>query len=168
MAGNAFIKFGSNVDGESLQDGLPGGSKNWVDIGDWSWEVEAESSFLKGGGAAVGKATPGALSISKFYDKSSPVTYTNLVKGVHFPEVLLIMMKQTGQGKLEEYYRMTMKYVFITKVATKGGEDGAVSQDIDMVFKEIKIEYKYQDHTKEGALNPAGQFEWDIAKNTVK
>lgn len=162
MPGNAFINFGSKVKGESVQSAF----KDWIDIGDWSWDIEAESSFLKGGGAAVGKPQPGSLSFSKFYDKSSPNMMTNLVKGVHFDEVILVMCKQTGaHPEPQEYFRATMKKVFMTKVSTKGGEDGAVSQDIEIVFKEVKFEYKFQDD--KGKLSPAGEFEWDIAANKV-
>ena len=39
-----------------------------------------------------------------------------------------------------------MKDVFTTKVSTKGGEDGGVSQDVEMVSKSIEINYKPQDN----------------------
>jgi type VI secretion system secreted protein Hcp len=50
----------------------PLGKDGWIEIGDWTLDVEAEASHLKGTGAAVGKPTSGVLSFSHFYDKSSP------------------------------------------------------------------------------------------------
>jgi type VI secretion system secreted protein Hcp len=54
--------------------------------------------------------------------------------------------------------------VFITKVASKGGEDGAVTQDIEMVFKEVALGYKPQDN--KGELLDAKYFRWNIAEMT--
>lgn len=165
MPGNSFIKFEGVPQGESLQENFPG-SSGWIEIGDWDWSIEAESSFLKGGGAAVGKATPGSLNFSHFFDKSSPQIMRNIVKGVHFGKVELVMCKQTGAHDLpQEYFRIELKDAFTTKVATKGAEDGSVSQDIEMVSKNIYIKYKYQDN--KGKLSDAGEFEWDIAANKL-
>jgi type VI protein secretion system component Hcp len=58
-----------------------------------------------------------------------------------------------------------MKDVFTTKVSTKGGEDGGVSQDVEMVSKSIAINYKPQDN--KGKLGGDMPFEWDIAANKI-
>ena len=58
MAVNAFITFFDKADGESTQKG----KKNWVEIQAWDWEIEAETSWTKGGGASVGKPNPGKMS----------------------------------------------------------------------------------------------------------
>ncbi|HIV69379.1 MAG TPA: type VI secretion system tube protein Hcp [Candidatus Aquabacterium excrementipullorum] len=165
MPGNSFIKFDGVPVGESFQENFSG-KDGWIEIGDWSWDVEAESSFMKGGGAAVGKATPGALSFSHYFDKSSPQILRNIVKGVHFATVDIVMCKQTGKHDLpQEYFRITLKSAFTTKVSTKGGEDGAVAQDVEMVAKDIHIKYKAQDN--QGNLADAGEFQWDIAGNKL-
>jgi type VI secretion system secreted protein Hcp len=164
MPGNAFIKFKEVTEGESLQDTHPG-SKGWIEIGDWSWDIEAETSFLKGAGASVGKPTPGQMSFSHYYDMASPAIMSRIVQGTHFAEVHIVMLKQTGakSGKGEVYFAMTMKTVFITKVSTKGGEDGSVNQDVEMVFKEIAVGYKPQTG-KDGSLGKQQDFIWDISK----
>lgn len=164
MPGNAFIKFEGVPKGESQQEGFKG-DQGWIEMGDWSWEVEAESSFMKGGGASVGKPMPGALNFSHYYDRSSPVILNRIVSGTHFPKVEIVMCKQTGSGKPEKYYRIEMKEAFITKVANKGGEDGAVTQDVDMVFKEILIEYFPQKN--DGSLDSKVEFGWNIAQMKV-
>lgn len=149
MPGNAFIRFQTQDDkyapGESLQEGHAG-KDGWVEIGDWSWDVEADTSFTKGTGASVGKPTPGTLSISHYYDKSSPVLMQYILMGTHFKAVRIDMLKQTGdaKGKPEIYFQLNAMDVFITKVSSKGGEDGLVAQDIEMVFKAVSMGYKKQ------------------------
>ncbi len=164
MPGNLFIKFEEIGTGESTQDSHSG-SKGWIEIGDWSWDIESETSFLKGAGAAVGKPTPGSLSFSHYYDLSSPVIMSKIVQGTHFAKVHIVMLKQTGKkdGKGEVYFGMTMQMVFMTKVSTKGGEDGAVNQDVECVFKDIAVGYKAQTG-KDGSLGKQVDFIWDIAK----
>jgi len=163
MPGNSFIKFDGVTEGESFQSNRDG-KKGWIEIGDWSWDIEAETSFTKGGGAAVGKPTPGTLSFSHFFDLSSPVIMDKIVSGRHFAEVVIDMLKQTGDkgGLPAQYFQIKMKEVFITKVSSKGGEDGSVNQDVEMVFKEVAVGYKPQKN--DGTLEAPTDFNWNIAR----
>lgn len=165
MAGNAFIRFfkegNKAAEGESFQTGYEG-KDGWVEIGDWSWDIEAESNFLKGGGAAVGKPVPSALSFSHAFDKSSKGIMLNIIKGTHFDKVELVMLKSTGQDTPKPYFKLTATSAFTTKVSSKGGEDGAVSQDVEMVFKTVEIEYFAQDN-KNGKLTTTNPWKWDIS-----
>lgn len=165
MPGNAFIKFSDVPVGESLQENFPG-SAGWIEISDWGWDIEAESSFLKGGGAAVGKAVPAAFTFTHFLDKSSLQIMRNIVKGVHFAKVEVVLCKQTGKHDLpQEYLRFELLNAFSTKVSTKGGEDGLVSQDVELVCKNIMMAYKSQEQN--GELKAFGEFQWDIAGNKL-
>ena len=69
MAVNAFITFYDKADGESIQKG----KEKWIEIQGWDWEVEAESSWTKGGGASVGKPNPDKLIWEHVFDTSSHV-----------------------------------------------------------------------------------------------
>ncbi|MBL0147829.1 MAG: type VI secretion system tube protein Hcp [Ideonella sp.] len=149
MPGNAFIKFEKDVDkGESTHE-THSGEKGWIEISDWSWDIEADTSFLKGAGASVGKPQPGNLSFSHYYDKASPVIMLKIVQGKHFGKVHIVMLKQTGSadGKGEPYFGITMEEAFITKVSSKGAEDGSVTQDVEMVFKTVAVAYAPQELT---------------------
>ncbi|UXH76156.1 Hcp family type VI secretion system effector [Roseateles amylovorans] len=167
MPGNAFIKFektdGGNAPGESQQLSHLG-TAGWIEIGDWSWDVDAEASHLKGTGAAVGKPNPGVLTFSHYYDKSSPVLLQYIVKGTHFKMATIDLLKQTGQEEPELYFQLVAKDVFITKVGSKGGEDGSVTQDVEFVFKQIAVGYKRQKN--DGKLDSALFFRWNIAEMT--
>jgi type VI secretion system secreted protein Hcp len=172
MPGNAFICFDSVKDGESLHETNPG-TKGWIEISEWSFDIEADTSYLKGGGAAVGKPQPNALSWSHYYDLSSPAIMNRIVQGKHFPNAYIVMLKQTGStdGKGERYFGIRMQEVFITKVSSKGAEDGSVTQDVEMVFKKVSIAYKPQASDNpnaavkgtSGTLGAKGpDFLWDI------
>ena len=165
MPGNAFIKFEGAVEkGESTHE-THNGDKGWIEISDWDWTIEADTSFLKGAGASVGKPTPNSLKFSHYYDKASPVIMMKIVQGKHFPTVHIVMLKQTGveTGKGEPYFGMTLKEAFITKVASKGSDDGSVTQDVEMVFKTIALGYKPQ-KLDGGGLDGQKDFVWDIGQ----
>lgn len=166
MPGNAFINFGDDVKvGESLQKNRIG-TKGWIEINDWSWDIEADHSNLKGSGAAVGKPNPGTLNITHAFDTSSTVIMTKIVAGKSFPSVSIDMLKQTGGDETEQYFQIVMTDVYITKVSTKGGEDGALTQDVDMVFKEVAVGYKPQKN--DGKLADTMSFSWSITQMTTE
>lgn len=162
MAINAFLSFFDKADGESIQKG----KEKWVEIQGWDWEVEADTSWTKGGGATVGKPNPGKLSFQHYFDSSSTVIMGYICTGKSFPKVELQMMKNTGSAAPETYFTMTMEGAFITKVGNSGSEEGNVVQKIDMVFKSVKIEYKAQDQ-KTGKLGVPKTFAWDIPTGTA-
>lgn len=165
MPGNTFINFGADVPvGESLQKSHPG-SSGWIEIDSWSWEIEAEHSVTKGTGAAVGKATPGVLSISHYFDISSPTLLAKMVAGKHFPVITIEMLKTTGGDAPEVYFQCKVSEAFVTKVGTKAGEDGAMDQDVEFVFKEISINYKAQKN--DGKLMGSIPFDWSVKTNTL-
>ena len=162
MAINAFLSFFDKADGESIQKG----KEKWVEIRGWDWEVEAESSWTKGGGASVGKPNPGKLSFIHLFDTASPVILGYLCTGKAFPKMELQMLKTTGKGSPETYFTMTMEGAFITKVSNAGMEDGSVTQRVELVFKTVKIDYKAQNN-KDGTLGTAKTFTWDIPAGTA-
>ena len=162
MAVNTFISFFDKADGESIQKG----KEKWVEIQAWDWEVEAETSWTKGGGASVGKPNPGKLNFVHLFDSASIVILGTICTGRAFPKMELQAMRTTGKGVPETYFTMTMEGAFITKVSNAGSEEGNISQAVSLVFKSVKIEYKGQD-TKTGALMPSRIFSWDIPAGTA-
>lgn len=156
MAVNAFIKFSNDTKGESKQKGFEG----QIELQGWDWEVEAESSWIKGGGASVGKAVPGKLNIEHYFDKSSPAILIYICTGKSFDSVELTMCKTTGSPIPEKYFIMKMDGIYITKVSNSGTEEGNVAQKIELVFKKVSIEYKPQ--KDDGKLDTGMKFQWDI------
>jgi type VI secretion system secreted protein Hcp len=172
MPGNTFINFGSDVPkGESLQKDHHG-DKGWIEISDWSFDIEAEHSVAKGQGASVGKATPGVLMITHYWDMSSCEMLRKMVQGRHFPLITIEMLKATGtaQNKAtmgqQTYFQVKVTDAFVTKVSTKGGDDGTLNQDVEFVFKEVYVGYKPQDNT--GKLLAPAHFHWSVKGNKTE
>ena len=157
MAVNAFLSFYDTALGESIQKG----KEQWIELQGWDWEVEAETSWTKGGGASVGKPNPGKMNWEHYFDTSSTVILGYICSGKAFPKVELQMMKTTGSATPEMYFKMYMEGVFITKVNQAGTEEGNVTQKVEMVFKTVNIEYKQQDN-KTGKLGTSKIYNWDI------
>jgi type VI secretion system secreted protein Hcp len=163
MAVNAFLSFFDKASGESTLKGREG----WIELQGWDWEIEAESSWTKGGGASVGKPVPGKLSWRHDFDTASPVIMGYICTGKAFPKVELQMAKATGNNaNPETFFTMTMEGAFITKVATGALDEGAISQLVEMVFKTVKIEYRPADG-KSGRLGAATTYNWDIPAGTA-
>ncbi len=162
MAVNAFISFFDKADGESVQKG----KEKWIELQGWDWEIEAETSWTKGGGASVGKPNPGKMNWEHYFDTSSTVIMGYICTGKAFPKVEVQMMKTTGSASPETYFTMTMEGAFITKVQINGTEEGAVVQKVEMVFKTVKIEYKPQNN-KDGKLGAPKTYNWDIPAGTA-
>ncbi|MEP7300851.1 MAG: type VI secretion system tube protein Hcp [Caldimonas sp.] len=162
MAVNAFVSFFDKADGESVQKG----KEKWIEIQGWDWEIEAESSWTKGGGASVGKANPGKLNFEHYFDTASTVIMGYICTGKNFPKMELQMMKTTGQAGPQTYFTMVMEGAYITKVSNSGTEEGNVTQKVELVFKTVKIEYKPQNN-KDGSLMAVKTYNWDIPAGTA-
>ncbi len=157
MANNVFISFFDKADGESTQKG----KEKWVEVLGWDWEVEAGTSWTKGGGVSVGKPNPGRMQFEHRFDTSSTVILGYICNGKAFPKVELQMLRTAGKGIPETYFTMTLEGVFITRVSNTGTEDGLLLQKVEVVFKSVKIEYKAQDN-KTGSLSAPKTYTWDI------
>jgi type VI secretion system Hcp family effector len=155
-AGNIFIDF-EGAKGESRQKGFPG----QIEISSFTWDVTADSSWTKGGGASVGKAIPNIATFKHYYDTSSPTLMAFCVKGKHFPKVKVTVLKSTGGPIPTPYFIILMESAFITKATINVEDTGAVSQDIEFVFKKIEVKYHAQDD-KGKIDSTAKTFMWDI------
>jgi type VI secretion system secreted protein Hcp len=156
---NAFMKIGK-ANGESKQKPFD----NWIELQSWDWEVEAETSWTKGGGASVGKPSPGKLNWEHTWDRSAHVILGYICTGSAFEKAYLTMCKSTGGGKREPFFQVEMREVFVTKVTQSATDEGNVLQKVEMVFKALCIQYYQQgiSSAAPGALTPVNEFYWDI------
>jgi type VI secretion system secreted protein Hcp len=162
VAVNAFLSFFDKANGESTLRGRERG----VELHGWDWEIEAATSWTKGGGASVGKPVPGAMRWQHDFDASSPTIMAYICTGKSFPKVQLDILRPTAAGAAAAYVSVLMEGVFITKVSNSLTEEGGVAQGIEMVFKTIKIDYTTQD-PKGGRGSSVATFNWDIPSGTV-
>ena len=96
MPGNAFIKFDGVQKGESTHSSH-NGDNGWIEISDWSWDIEADTSFLKGAGASVGKPQPGTLTFSHYYDSPAVKLLSRLNPTMTIGELIEMDRVQLGQ-----------------------------------------------------------------------
>lgn len=167
MPSNAFIRFqkidGGTAIGESLQVGHLG-KDGWSPIANFNWKAEHPHRIRDGGGGSGGKPKSNELSFTYSYEKSSPLIMQFIVGGVHFQSVTIDMLKQVGGTEPKLYFQLILREVFITKISSKSGDDGVVTQDVEMVFKQIAMGYKRQ--RNDGQLDKALFFRWNIGEGT--
>lgn len=162
MAVNAFITFFDKAQGESVQKG----KERWVEILGWHWDIEAESSWTKGGGASVGKPNPGTFAFEHAFDTASIVIMGYICTGKAFPKVELQLTKPGRGASPVTWFTMSLEGCFVTGVANSGGAEGPVTQRVEMVFKTVRIEYKPEDRAT-GSFGSASTFNWDIPAGTA-
>ena len=166
---NALMNFSNSTKGESRLAGYEG----WIEIQGWDWEVEADTSWTKGGGASVGKPQPGKMNWEHYYDSSSPQILRFICSGTMFDKVTMKMFKSTGAavqtGGGNNFFTMDMEGCFITKVTNSATEDGNVLQKVEMVFKVVTITYKAQGGSggTGGTLGAGVHYSWDIPAGKV-
>lgn len=123
----AYLRLGASGKGESTDFGYD----NWTEIEGVAWNIEAESSWAKGGGASVGKPTPGSLSWSQTMDRSVLKVFGDIVSGKNAGEVTLEFVRDGWNGPVT-YMQLYLKDVYFTGLDF---DDTNVAGS--MVFKEI-------------------------------
>ena len=162
MAVNAFISFFDKAQGESVQKG----KERWVEVLGWTWDVQAQSSWTKSGGASVGKPAPGNFVFEHAFDTASIVLMGYICTGKAFPKVELQLTKPGRGASPVTWFTMTLEGVFVTGVFNVGAADGQVTQRVEAIYKTIKIEYKPEDRAT-GSFGAATTFMWDIPAGTA-
>ena len=133
-----------------------------IDVLAWSWGMSQSGTFHEGSGGGAGKANFQDISITKYIDSSSPNLMLFCANGKHYPQALLVVRK-AGEGQ-QEYLKIKLIDVLVTSVSTggSGGED-RLTENVTFNFAKVELEYRKQN--KDGSLDPAIPFKWDIAGN---
>lgn len=155
MATNAFLRL-DGAPGESDQQAHQG----WIEVDGWDWEIEARTSWPRGGGASVGRPSPSALTVTHAFDLAAPVELGRISSGTAFARAELHASRATAD-QVVTYLTVLMENVFLTRVAVIGTADGSVQQQVSLVFKTITIDYHPLDR-RTGTLGPASAYTWDI------
>jgi len=168
MALNCMLKI-SGATGETQAAGKYA-TEGWIELQGWDWEVEAETSWTKGGGASVGKPNPGKMNWEHYFDTSSTTILKYIFSGQSFETIELNMLKGTGASTGQRvFFTMIMHGAFITKVNQSATEEGNVVQKVEMVFKDVEFTYAPQISTgkQAGALSGNYSVKWDIPAGRV-
>lgn len=155
---DCHIKF-DGVTGEATHKD----HKGEIEVLSWSWGA-SNASGLAGGGSGMGKGTAADFNFMHKYDKASPVLAKQCASGKHFPSVVMTARK-SGEGQ-QDFFKLTMKEVFITSVQPSGSSGGDIMESVSMTYKDIEFSYKPQDD--KGALGGEVKFGWNLATTETR
>jgi len=158
MSSDSHFKF-DGVEGESTHKD----HKGEIEVLSWSWGVQQHSA-LAGGGSGKGKAQPGDMTFTHYYDKASPVLAKHCVAGKHFKDAVLTARK-AGEGQ-KDFLKITLKEVFVTSVSPAGSSGGDLVETVSCSYKDVEFEYKPQDD--KGGLGGAVKFGWNVATTETR
>jgi len=102
---------------------------------------ESPALMARGSGGSAGKAMFKEFTITKRYDKASPMLAKRAANGTHFPTVIITVRK--AGGKPEEYYTIKMTDVMVSSYQTgmsSGGDRPMESLSLNFT----KIEWNYR------------------------
>ncbi len=124
-----LLKLGDAIKGESTKQGF----ENWIYIDSFSFGAHNNSSVSSGVATKVsaGKGGITGLSLSKWFDLSSPDLLDHCVRGALIPKAQFIVRRATG--KQEIYVQIDMANVLITSCGPTGaGSEIRESLTLDM------------------------------------
>jgi type VI secretion system secreted protein Hcp len=164
MADEMFMKFEGNAcGGEILGDSTDPQHPNEIVVASYSVGVEAETSWTKGGGASVGKPSPGDFKFNMASNRALPRILNCITTGNAMPKAILSVRTDPPGNKAGfEYLRYTMEGTFFTAVdqAATGPGRGLVA--ISLVYKTLKVQEFVQ-----GAPNQTQCLLWNIPSGTA-
>ena len=167
-ASNVFIRISDVPTGEST-DATFTGVDGWNELGSCNWEVTAASNWVSGGGAQVGKPSPGAFQISRHVDTASASILQDITTGKAATKVEIAVRAPgapPGTATEQTYLRYEFAGVYFTSVGQSDVDGDRALETVKFVYKEITVGYKPTDPAT-GALGPESAIKWNIPAGTV-
>jgi len=157
MAVDMFLKL-DGIKGESKDHK----HKDTIHIESFSWGLSQSGNFGTGGGGGAGKVNVHDISITKYFDKSSPDLMLHCANGKHIANGL-ITVRKAGEHPVE-YLKIKLQDILISGVQHSGHEGGdLLSESLTLNFAKFHVEYEEQD--EKGKSKPGGQMGWDVKAN---
>ena len=135
------------------------GYENWIQLDSVGFGVAADSSWIKGGGASVGKPIPADLTWSQSFDSSVPSMYVYMLQGKAVPDATVEYVQQGNSGPVT-YLQLSMTGLFFTGLAFDGNTVHGSG-----VFK--TIEMTYWTLADNGTREKSVHLAWDIPAGTA-
>lgn len=160
MAFDAYLKM-EGIEGESSRKGY----EKAVEIMSFSWGAANSVSHSAVGGQSAGRATPQSLSITKAFDKASPLFLKRLTLGQVTPKAELHCLKGTGSQQ-EPYLVIKLENVFVESLSWSSGSEEAV-EHVSLAFSKVSVNYKIQKQDGKLAAG-APEVAFDFVRATDK
>ena len=132
------------IDGDATAEG----HVKEIEIFNFS-ETFRQSAPTSAAGGGAGKFTPGPIVFTKFLDRASIGLLRTCAKGQHIPTVVISAVRPT-KGKLETFYKITLKDVLVSAINQKASGD-TLTEEIQLVYESARWE----------VLDPPDATEWD-------
>ena len=117
------------------------GHPNEIALASFSFGLDAESSWTRGGGVSVGKANPSDVRITAPLDSSLAGMVRKITEGKSSPTaVLSVRSNAPGNRAGFEYVKYTFSGVFFTNVDQVLSGTGRALSAASMIYKSIRIE----------------------------
>jgi type VI secretion system secreted protein Hcp len=158
MAVDMFLKL-DGIKGESKDDK----HKEEIHIESWSWGLSQQGNFNTGGGGGAGKVNVHDISITKYFDKSSPDLMFHLASGKHIASGL-VTVRKAGEHPVE-YLKIKLTDLLVSSIQHSGASGGSdlVMESLSLNFAKFNVEYSLQDEKGKGSKG--GEMGWDIKAN---
>ncbi len=145
-------------------DSVAKGHEGWIRISRIDWEVEAETSWTKGGGASVGKPNPGKINFKLANGPWSSAFLRSITTGTTLDKGGSIFLDHVAtDGRL--LVRMKLDGLFATKYQLATASQELPQDQLEGVFKAVHLEIYYAG--TDAKLAPTG-LDWDIPAGVVK
>jgi type VI secretion system secreted protein Hcp len=138
---------------------------NWVGVQSVAFGIENPITIgSTTTGAGTGKAKFNQLQITKAVDSASPLLFSAVGLGAHFPTVTLAMRKSGGTTAPADFLIYTFAMVFVQEVdwsADAGGDNP--TETVTLVFGAMSVSYAKQ--TSTGTLSTPAVSNWSVVLN---
>lgn len=160
MAFDAFCYIpNSNVKGETQDDAMK--KEGAFEI--LSFEIGAENninigSISSGGGA--GKATFKELTLTKKTDGGSCELFSNLCKGTHFDDMVIVLRRSSGgEASGETFLKWEFKLVMVQDISWSGSDgDDVCEETVIFQYGAMKVTYYKQDAKGKHAQDSSAEW----------
>ena len=119
--------------------------KDWIDVSSTHFSVNAVTSWVKGGGASVGKPVASAFSWTQSLDGSVPFLATQMSTGKAVETATFDFTRQTSSAigaAPTSFMTITTKGAFLTDLSYAFTSGDAPQVDASVVYKSIELAYR--------------------------
>lgn len=157
MPTDYFLKL-DDIKGESMDSK----HKEEIEIESFSWGEVQPGTAGHGGGAGAAKVQRQDLSLTKKFDKSSPVLMIACATGQHFKQAVLSIRKAGGDQ--QDYLKMTMDELIVSSYNTNAGSGELIpTESVTLNF--TKLEMSYKEQKPDGSLGAEVKQKYDFGAN---
>jgi type VI secretion system secreted protein Hcp len=158
MSGDIFLKL-DGIEGESADSK----HKGEMQLETFSWGESNATSFTHGTGGGVGKVHMQDIHFTKVIDKGSPNLMLACASGKHIASGM-ITFRKAGEEQ-QEFLKIKLTDVMVASITLQDHSAGATLPHESVALSFGKIEMEYKPQKKDGQLDGAVPFGWDIKEN---